>query len=1602
MWNRISQKLISQKNKNTTFINGFENSLAETSSNQTEDLKNHYDAIPDNYDDSNLTQLMLACRQDNQSEVEKLLIEGFPVDAIDSDGRTALFYAVTFSSINIISSLLAAKADPFIVAGQYERNCLHQACSRAKKSIEVVRLIVNTMGEVAKLEQDKAGLLPLHLAIFVGERDVCKELLSTHRDEQLCSVTRYYKDAALHLAAKKKDLDILKLLIQEHANINQTNHEGKTPLHILAAESDVESVEYLISQNASGVIADKQNCTPLHIATKAGSIKIVQLLIEKCHANLNERSKDGSTLMHLAAKSGHVEVLSFFLKHKVSVRTPNRNGIEALHEACKRGFSVIVKLLIEHGAQIEKYTKDLYTPLHYAVLHGKYNAAQILIGYGADVNAAGGTKNDTPLHFASKLNRHSDHIIELLLLSGADSSILNLDGESSLHVAVRLKNSAVAKLLIKDGASVIAKNNDGETPLHLSVSNSSILILLLILDEMKKVLDAAEFEKQINATNKLGETALHYCAKISSNTETQTIYTDLTKLLLDNSAKHNLQTLHTAETAVHYCCETGNTKVLQMIFASISEKETFKASNCPNIKGWTPLLIACHFGHLGIVRTLLEHDARLDYFDQDGKTALHIASQSGHISCAELLLEKNAYVDVKTKFGMSSVSLAAANGHSQLFEMLVTKYHAAHSILALNKQSALHLASKNGYIYAVKSLLKLGADPSLVDMDLVAPIHLAAENNHYEVVKLYLEMNHELRELANKDGNTFVHVAAIKGSLEVMMAVLKVDKTMALSKSRNTFQTPLHLSAIYNQSEIVQLLISKGVPLFDEDKNGMTALHLAAQYGSRKVIEVLRGKIPFDVVSQKTGFTPLHIAAEYGQSASLGEFLIKISGDILSQCPFGLKPSETEFGYTCLHLAAKNGHEETVRQLLNVEKIVVEQRTTKNGLIPFHLAMSGGHIDVASLLLSRSAEQINFKCFLGRTALHYAASNYQLKLVRLLIAQGADINEPDNNGMTPLHCAAEAGIIENVIYLVEMGAAPLLCDKDQQIPLLYAIKNRHTEVVSFLMLNKFDVEMLIKDKMFLANLMVCCNLNNNLPAQDLILNSPAPIYAAIKLTLAFRKEAIRIKDKSDDYMEIEDFCEKMAYKILSIATTIECDALLCAVDDYKQTLLDILIDNEFKDCVAQSNIQSFFSDIWNGDLFAIEAPAFLIIAVICFFFPPLWFFLCLPFHRFSKVPTLKFICHLISHFYFTIILILVVAVPWNRSYLELYPPPWEWMLWIWHCAMFLNTITDIEINYFKVVQCMIAASALSLNILAYFMENRVRENVMYARDNVLGLNLLMLFVQFFLEFLAMHEVFGPWTVMIKSLVVDVLKFVFILSLCIVAFTMHGAIIYKPVYNKSQSLTDFPMTFLDFNNVNKGIMDIFSDRVYACFGMGQSPVPLTSDQKLQSPTESYAIDAVSYLLYQIIAVVVLINLLVAMMGSTYSRFEERSTIEWRYTRGKNIWAMTKTNTVPIPVNLITTFILIVQVIFSTYFCCCRANIGDLYQNMSVFEEVATKNVDNNVKPKKGKTKKGLNLREVIDWKKVVEDLKIALNYHPLTLDDYFERLKTPMKNKSSEK
>ena len=58
----------------------------------------------------------------------------------------------------------------------------------------------------------------------------------------------------------------------------------------------------------------------------------------------------------------------------------------------------------------------------------------------------------------------------------------------------------------------------------------------------------------------------------------------------------------------------------------------------------------------------------------------------------------------------------------------------------------------------------------------------------------------------------------------------------------------------------------------------------------------------------------------------------------------------------------------------------------------------------------------------------------------------------------------------------------------------------------------------------------------------------------------------------------------MALDLLHIASSYDCEGLLNAVDEAKVPLLDIMIDNQFKDCVAHTNVQMYLSEIWRGGL----------------------------------------------------------------------------------------------------------------------------------------------------------------------------------------------------------------------------------------------------------------------------------------------------------------------------------------------------------------------------------------------------------------------------------
>ena len=72
----------------------------------------------------------------------------------------------------------------------------------------------------------------------------------------------------------------------------------------------------------------------------------------------------------------------------------------------------------------------------------------------------------------------------------------------------------------------------------------------------------------------------------------------------------------------------------------------------------------------------MENNARVDVFNQEGKSSLHLASEAGSLEVSEALFDRNAYVNSKTKTGWTSLHFASMKGYTNLVEFLIKKHKA--------------------------------------------------------------------------------------------------------------------------------------------------------------------------------------------------------------------------------------------------------------------------------------------------------------------------------------------------------------------------------------------------------------------------------------------------------------------------------------------------------------------------------------------------------------------------------------------------------------------------------------------------------------------------------------------------------------------------------------------------------------------------------------------------------------------------------------------------------------------------------------------------------------------------------------------------------------
>ena len=256
-------------------------------------------------------------------------------------------------------------------------------------------------------------------------------------------------DTRLIDAARRVDVDAVRRLIEQGADVNLPQADGATALHWAAHRNDLAIADLLIRAGARMDAADEGGITPLGLACLNASPAMVERLL-KAGANPNT-GRESAVLS--PARSGNVEVMKRLLAHGGDANAKEAaRGQTALMWAVAEKHAGVARVLLDHGADVKAKTVPVrtagpgrggggfgggsngangFTPLLFAVRAGDLASVQLLTGAGANVNdtAADGL---SALVLAT-VRAHVD-IAMFLLAHGADANLAGA-GYTALHWA---------------------------------------------------------------------------------------------------------------------------------------------------------------------------------------------------------------------------------------------------------------------------------------------------------------------------------------------------------------------------------------------------------------------------------------------------------------------------------------------------------------------------------------------------------------------------------------------------------------------------------------------------------------------------------------------------------------------------------------------------------------------------------------------------------------------------------------------------------------------------------------------------------------------------------------------------------------------------------------------------------------------------------------------------------------------------------------------------------------------------------------------------------------------------------------------------------------
>ncbi|XP_024611239.1 short transient receptor potential channel 4 isoform X4 [Neophocaena asiaeorientalis asiaeorientalis] len=601
--------------------------------------------------------------------------------------------------------------------------------------------------------------------------------------------------------------------------------------------------------------------------------------------------------------------------------------------------------------------------------------------------------------------------------------------------------------------------------------------------------------------------------------------------------------------------------------------------------------------------------------------------------------------------------------------------------------------------------------------------------------------------------------------------------------------------------------------------------------------------------------------------------------------------------------------------------------------------------------------KININCVdpLGRTALLIAIENENLELIELLLSCNVYVGDALLHAIRKEVVGAVELLLNHKKPSGEKQVPPILLDKQFSeftpdiTPIILAAHTNNYEIIKLLVQKGVSVP---RPHEVRCNCVECVsssdvdslrhsrsrlNIYKALASPSLIaLSSEDPFLTAFQLSWELQELSKVENEFKSEYEELSRQCKQFAKDLLDqTRSSRELEIILNYRDD--NSLLEEQSGNDLarlklaikyrqKEFVAQPNCQQLLASRWYDEFPGWRRRHWAVKMVTCFIIGLLFpvFSVCYliapksPLGLFIRKPFIKFICHTASYLTF-LFLLLLASQHIDRSDLNRQGPPptiVEWMILPWVLGFIWGEIKQMWDgglqdyihdwwNLMDFVMNSLYLATISLKIVAFVKYSALnpRESwdmwhptlvaeALFAIANIFSsLRLISLFTA--------NSHLGPLQISLGRMLLDILKFLFIYCLVLLAFANGLNQLYF-YYEETKGLSCKGIRCEKQNNAFSTLFETLQSLFWSIFGLINLYV---TNVKAQHEFTEF-VGATMFGTYNIISLVVLLNMLIAMMNNSYQLIADHADIEWKFARTK-LWMsyFEEGGTLPTPFNVI---------------------------------------------------------------------------------------------------